>query len=293
VTKRVRKAVIPAAGLGTRLLPATKAIPKEMLPIVDKPAIQLIVEECVAAGIELVVLISGRYKGAIEDHFDISYEVEDTLRRANKAELLDRVAPLSSMIDIVSVRQNRALGLGHAVLCARQVIGDDEPFAVLLPDDIVDAAVPATTQLAKVHEETGGAVFALVEVPPGQEPMYGIVTGERVAPGRVLCTSMVEKPSSAAAPSNLGIVGRYVLPGSVFQHLANTTPGQGGEIQLTDALIRLMQTDAVYGQLLDGDRYDTGDVAGLIKANLAFAMKRPDVRDQLLPYLRELGAGKL
>ena len=278
---KIRKAVIPAAGLGTRLLPATKAVPKEMMPIVNKPAIQVIIEECVAAGIELVVLISGRYKGALADHFDVSYEVQDTLQQQGKSELLERIEPLSSMIDIVSVRQNRPLGLGHAVLCGRSVVGDDEPFAVLLPDDIVDAPVPATRQLMDIHDEVGTGVFALVEVPPGHERRYGMVKGDEVRSGLVRCSWMVEKPDPADAPSNLGIVGRYVLPGRVFHHLANTPKGRGGEIQLTDALVTLMREEGMHGHVLQGDRYDTGDVGGLIEANLAYAMKDPALAERL------------
>ncbi|NNF59676.1 MAG: UTP--glucose-1-phosphate uridylyltransferase, partial [Rhodothermaceae bacterium] len=245
------------------------------------------VEECVAAGIELVVLVNGRYKGALEDHFDVSYEVEDVLRLQQKTELLDRIAPLSTMIDIVSVRQNRPLGLGHAVLCARHVVGEDEPFAVLLPDDIVDAPLSGTEQLSRVHAETGCGAIALVEVPSGHESMYGIIEGESVGPGRYRCTHMVEKPAPADAPSNLGIVGRYVLPGTMFRYLAETRPGKGGEIQLTDGLVRLMKDDGVFGQVLEGDRYDTGSAAGLIEANLAYAMKRPALAERLRGFMRQ------
>ncbi len=284
---RIRKAVIPAAGLGTRLLPATKAVPKEMMPIGIKPAIQLIVEECVNSGIETVVLVNGRYKGALEDHFDVAYEVEDTLRQSGKTELLERIEPLSRMVDLVSVRQNRPLGLGHAVLCARPILGDDEPFAVLLPDDIVDAERPATRQLVDVYEETGLGAIALVEVPPGNEHMYGIITGDPVAAGRFRCSSMVEKPRPGTAPSNLGIVGRYVLPGAIFRHLAETNPGHGGEIQLTDALIKLMETQGLYGHVLEGTRFDTGESAGLIEANIAYAMKDPAIRDRLRRFMAQ------
>jgi UTP--glucose-1-phosphate uridylyltransferase len=283
---KVRKAVIPAAGLGTRLLPATKAVPKEMMPIVNKPAIQVIVEECVASGIELVVLVNGRYKGALEDHFDVSYEVEDTLKEHGKDALLERIQPLSSMIDIVSIRQNRPLGLGHAVLCAHNVVGADEPFAVLLPDDIVDAEYPATRQLIDAHVETGTGVFALVEVPPGHEPMFGMVAGDEVAPNRIRCTWMVEKPEPKDSPSNLGIIGRYVLPGSIFNILKNVAPGRGGEIQLTDGLFKLMETEGMHGQLLDGMRFDTGDVVGLIEANIDFAMKDPKIAERLRTFMK-------
>lgn len=281
VTK-VRKAVIPAAGLGTRMLPATKAVPKEMLPIVDRPAIQRVVEECVASGIELVVLVSGRYKGSIEDHFDVSYEVEDVLTRGAKAELLDRIAGLSKMVDIVSVRQNRPLGLGHAVLTARPVIGDEDPFAVLLPDDLIDSDPPATKLLADAYAETGHGAVGLVEVPASETHRYGVVAGEEVAPGRILCTQMVEKPPAGTAPSNLAIAGRYVLPGEIFRHLANTTRGSGGEIQLTDALVKIMETDAMYGVTLGGRRYDTGGVAGWLEANIGYAMKDPELRAHIL-----------
>ena len=286
---KVRKAVIPAAGLGTRLLSATKAVPKEMLPIVRKPAIQMIVEECVAAGIELVVFVTGRYKGALEDHFDVSYEVEDILRLDGKTELLNRIDGLASMVDIVSVRQNRPLGLGHAVHCAHSIIDRNEPFAVLLPDDIIDAEVCGTAQLVEAHHETGQGVLGLFRVPEGTEHMYGIVTGEELGGGRYQCRSMVEKPPPGTAASNLAIVGRYVLPGSIFDHLESTTPGSGGEIQLTDALVRLMESEGVVGHVLRGTRYDTGDVLGLIEANVAFAMKDPELagplRERLLKYV--------
>lgn len=281
----VRKAVIPAAGLGTRLLPATKAVPKEMMPIVGKPAIQVIVEECAASGIEQIVLVNGRYKGSIEDHFDVSYEVEDTLASQGKGDLLAGIAGLSELVDLVSIRQHRPLGLGHAVLCARKVIGDEEPFAVLLPDDIVDAERPAVRQLIDVYEDTGCAAIALVEVPRGDEPKYGMVAGDRSAPGVYRCSWMVEKPAVGEAPSNMGIVGRYVLPGSIFVHLAKTKRGKGGEIQLTDALIALMKTEGVYGKILDGTRYDTGDVIGLIEANIGFAMKDPDMAVRLRRFM--------
>ena len=283
---KIRKAVIPAAGLGTRLLPATKAIPKEMLPIVDKPAIQVIIEECVEAGIELVVLVSGRYKGAMEDHFDVAYEVEDVLRGKKRNDLLERIEHLTSMVDIVSTRQHRALGLGHAVHCAHRILGDAEPFAVLLPDDLVLGERSGTRQLADVYEETGCAAVALVEVPAGQESMYGIVQGEPAGPRRFRCTWMVEKPAPEEAPSNLGIVGRYVLPGSVFQHLAETKPGSGGEIQLTDAIVRLMETEGVYGQLLEGARFDTGDVGGLIEAQIGYAMQNPALAERLRRFMK-------
>ena len=282
----IRKAVIPAAGLGTRLLPATKAVPKEMMPIVDTPVIQLVIEECVEAGIELVVVITGRYKGAIADHFDVSYEVQDVLEQQGRKDLLDRVTPLSEMIDLVTIRQHSPLGLGHAVGCARPIIGDDEPFAVLLPDDLIVGPRSATAQLVDAHQETGTGVFALVEVPPGKENLYGMIGGEEISPGRYRCTSMVEKPAIGQAPSNLGIAGRYVLPGSIFGHIAATTPGHGGEIQLTDALLEVMATEGMCGQILDGTRYDTGDIGGLLEANIAFAMGRPELAERLKAFMK-------
>jgi len=282
----IRKAVIPAAGLGTRLLPATKSVPKEMMPIVDKPAIQLIVEECVEAGIELIVLITGRYKGAISDHFDVSYEVEDVLARAAKDELLEKVAYLSSMVDVVSVRQHRPLGLGHAVGCARPIVGDDEPFAVLLPDDLILGERSATHELVEVHEETGTGVVALVEVPPEKVNLYGMIAGESVGEGRVRCTHMVEKPDVGSAPSHLGIAGRYVLPGSVFSYIEETPRGSGGEIQLTDALLRVMREEGMHGKVLEGTRYDTGDAGGLVRANIAYAMNRPELAEDLRAFMR-------
>lgn len=283
---KIRKAVIPAAGLGTRLLPATKSVPKEMMPIVDKPAIQLIVEECVEAGVELVVLITGRYKGAISDHFDVSYEVEDVLERKAKAELLEKVSHLSSMVDVVSIRQHRPLGLGHAVGCARPIVGDDEPFAVLLPDDLILGKRSATHELVEVYEETETGVLALVEVPPEKVNLYGMIAGERLENRRVRCTDMVEKPAIGSAPSNMGIAGRYVLPGSVFSYIEQTQRGVGGEIQLTDALLRVMREEGMHGKLLEGTRYDTGDAGGLVRANIAYAMERPELADELRAFMR-------
>ena len=282
----IRKAVIPAAGLGTRLLPATKSVPKEMMPIVNKPAIQVIIEECVAAGIELVVLITGRYKGSISDHFDISYEVQDILERERKAELLDKVQCLSSMVDIVSIRQHRPLGLGHAVGCAAPLIGDDEPFAVLLPDDLILGERSATHELVEVYEETGTGVLALVEVPDDKVNLYGMVAGDEVGPRRIRCTDMVEKPPIGTAPSNLGIAGRYILPGSAFHYIDETPRGVGGEIQLTDALLRVMKEEGMHGKLLEGTRFDTGDAGGLVRANIAYALERPELADDLRAFMR-------
>src|SRR5690606_5693829 len=231
-SRKVRKAVIPAAGLGTRFLPATKAVPKEMLPIVDVPTIQLVVEEAVRAGIEDIVLINGRHKSAIEDHFDHAYELEHTLKERGKNELLEAAEAVSSMVRIISVRQKRPLGLGHAVLCARHVIGD-EPFAVLLGDDLIDNDDrPGIGQLIDAYETTGAGAVMIMEVEPGAEHLYGIIEGDAETPARVRIRDMVEKPRPGTAPSRLAVVGRYVLPPTIWPILEQTQPGVGGEIQL-------------------------------------------------------------
>jgi UTP--glucose-1-phosphate uridylyltransferase len=291
---RVRKAIIPAAGLGTRFLPATKAIPKEMLPIVDVPTLQLIVEEAVAAGIEQIVLVTGRGKGTIEDHFDVSYELERTLRDRGKKDLLAMVERISQMVRIVSVRQKEPLGLGHAVLVARQAVCD-EPVAVLLGDDLYDCEGrrPAIGQLIDEYERLGGqkGVVSLMEVPVGQEQLYGIVSGKPLAdaPRTMQIDDMVEKPAPGTAPSRLAIVGRYVLPAQIWEILARTKPGMGGEIQLTDALKELAQTGGgCYGLTVDGTRHDAGDKLGYLGANLAWALKRDDLRPGLLALMRRL-----
>src|SRR5690348_4842153 len=254
--RKVRKAVIPAAGLGTRFLPATKAIPKEMLPIVDVPTIQLVVDEAVRAGITDVVLVNGRGKGAIEDHFDHAFELEATLRERGNTKLADAMRAISTMVRLISVRQKQPLGLGHAVLCAREAVGD-EPFAVLLGDDLIDNdADPGIGQLMRVHAETGAAAIAIMEVPPGKEHMYGIVAGDRDAAGRMRIREMVEKPRPGTAPSRWAIVGRYVLPPEIWPHLAATRPGAGGEIQLTDALRELAASPSgMYGVVVAGTRH--------------------------------------
>jgi UTP--glucose-1-phosphate uridylyltransferase len=289
----VRKAVIPAAGLGTRFLPATKAIPKEMLPIVDVPTIQLVIEEAVRAGITDVVLINGRGKGAIEEHFDHAYELEHTLRERGNTKLADAMKAISQMVHLISVRQKQPLGLGHAVLCAREAIGD-EAFAVLLGDDLIDdRGVPGIAQLVRVYEETGSAAIAVMEVPPGEEHKYGIVVGDRDAHGRVRIREMIEKPKPGTSPSRLAILGRYVLPPSIWPHLAATRPGAIGEIQLTDALREVAKSeDGMYGIVLDGTRHDAGDRLGYLRANLAYALKRPELRDAVIAMCREIADGQ-
>jgi UTP--glucose-1-phosphate uridylyltransferase len=286
---RVRKAVIPAAGLGTRFLPATKATPKEMLPIVDKPTIQLVVEEAVAAGIEEIVLVNGRGKSSIEDHFDHAYELEHTLRERGKTELLELSESISNMVRLISVRQKMPLGLGHAVLCAREVVGD-EPFAVLLGDDLIDNDErPGIGQLIEVYEQTGAAAIAVMEVPEGQEHLYGIVDGSDAGDGRIRVRNMVEKPEPGTAPTRNAIIGRYVLPPAIWELLASTKPGKGGEIQLTDGMLALAKGDpGLYGVQVEGTRHDAGDKLGYLRANLAYALKRPDLRDGLREVMREL-----
>jgi UTP--glucose-1-phosphate uridylyltransferase len=287
VRSKVRKAVIPAAGLGTRFLPATKAIPKEMLPIVDVPTIQLVIEEAVAAGVTDVVVINGRNKGSIEDHFDHAYELEHTLRSRGNVELADAMAAISQMVRLISVRQKQPLGLGHAVLCARPAVGE-EPFAVLLGDDLIDNdADPGIGQLIRVHEQTGAGAVAIMEVPAGKEHMYGIVAGEIDATGHMRIRDMVEKPKSKP-PSRWSIVGRYVLPPEIWPMLESTRPGAGGEIQLTDALKELAKSPTgIYGVVVTG-RHDAGDKLGYLRANLAYALKRPAMRDAVIDLCREM-----
>ena len=287
---RVRKAVIPAAGLGSRFLPATKAIPKEMLPIVDVPTIQLVVEEAVAAGIEEIVIVNGRGKSAIEDHFDHAYELEDTLRRRGKTALADAMARIAGMVRLVSIRQKQPLGLGHAVLVAREAIGD-EPFAVLLGDDLYDADVPAIGQLIAISARSGLGAVAVMEVPAGQEHLYGVVAGDVQPEGWVRVTDMVEKPTPGTAPSRLAIVGRYVLPAEIWPILADTKPGRGGEIQLTDALLALSRKRGLIAATLSGTRHDAGDRLGYLRANLAYALKRPELADGVRALCREILAG--
>jgi UTP--glucose-1-phosphate uridylyltransferase len=283
---KVRKAVIPAAGLGTRFLPATKAIPKEMIPIIDKPMIQYIVEECVAAGIEDVIIVTARGKGSIEDHFDHSFEVEETLRRKKNEALLEATERVSKMANIISVRQKQPMGLGHAVLTARHVVGD-EPFAVLLGDDLIVSETPCIRQCIDVFEEHNTSVIGVMKVPKKEVSKYGIVGGKKVSEQLVKVTEMVEKPSPDNAPSQLACPGRYVLSSKIFDLIASTKAGRGGEIQLTDALARLATDQGLLAYLFDGRRYDTGDKLGFIEATVAFALKRPDLAEGVKKILAE------
>ncbi len=284
--RKIRKAVIPAAGLGTRFLPATKAVPKELLPIVDTPTIQYIVAEAVAAGVRDVVLVTARGKESIVDHFDIAGELEAHLERTGKTELRRQMRAIAQMANVVTVRQQEPLGLGHAVLCAKDVVGD-EPFVVMLGDDIIDAPVPGAKQLADCYARHGLPTIALMEVPRDETHLYGIAAGVPIDDRTVRIDHLVEKPKKDP-PSNLAVIGRYVLPASVFGVLERLEPGVGGEIQLTDALAVLAKGDGLLGYRFDGDRYDAGDRFGYLKANIAFALKRPDLRGPLLAYLREV-----
>jgi UTP--glucose-1-phosphate uridylyltransferase len=289
---RVRKAVFPAAGLGTRFLPATKAQPKEMLPLVDKPIIQYGVEEALAAGCDQIIIITGRGKTAIEDHFDVSYELEKMLEERGKMELLAVVRKISDMIHVAYVRQKEALGLGHAVLMARELVGN-EPFAVLLADDVIDAEKPCLKQMIEVFEATQSSVIATQEVNGPAISAYGVLDAKPVEGkfnGRLHdIKNLVEKPKLEDAPSNLAIIGRYVLTPTVFQTLERTPLGAGGELQLTDGVRGLLTAgEKVYGYTFEGKRHDAGDKLGFLKATVEFALKRPDMGKQFAEYLRGL-----
>jgi UTP--glucose-1-phosphate uridylyltransferase len=284
---KVRKAVIPAAGLGTRFLPATKSVPKELLPIVDTPTIQYIVEEVVASGIDTVVFITGKGKAAVEDHFDFYPELEEKLEREGKIDLLEKLRRASLMIRAVSVRQQSPRGLGHAVLCAKDVIGN-EPFVVLLGDDLVDSSTPCTKQMMNIYDQHQKSVVALMEVPREDVSKFGICAGNAIDPRLIDVKAMVEKPDLKDAPSRNAIVGRYILTPDIFTILENTQPGKGGEIQLTDALAKLMHQQGVLGYSFEGERYDAGDKFGFLQANIAYAMKRPDIAPRLKEYMARL-----
>jgi len=289
---KVRKAVYPAAGLGTRFLPATKAMPKEMLPLVDKPLIQYGIEEAIHSGIRQIVIVTGRGKSAIEDHFDVSFELEQMLEGRNKKDLLATVRSISDMIDVFYVRQKEALGLGHAVLRSKDLVGG-EPFAVVLSDDIIEAEIPCLRQLLDIYEFYGASVVALMEVPKDRISAYGVVDAEPVphnGGGNRLfrVRNMVEKPKAEEAPSNLAIIGRYVLTPEIFTSIEAIEPGSGGEIQLTDALKHLLRSRPIYGYLFEGTRYDAGDKLGFLKATVEFALRRHDLGGEFREYLKNL-----
>ena len=281
----IKKAVIPVAGLGTRFLPATKAQPKEMLPIVDKPVIQYIVEEAVRAGIRQIIFVTGKHKRAIEDHFDRNLELERALEEKGKEELLKIVREISELADFIYIRQKEPLGLGHAILTAEPAVGN-EPFAVFLGDDVMVSETPAIKQLMEVFDRFKCSVLGLQEVPPEDVSRYGIAGGKEVEPGVIKVDSLVEKPSPQEAPGNLAIAGRYILTPGIFEMLRRTKPGKGGEIQLTDAIARLSEREAIYGRIMEGKRYDTGNKLGFLEATVDFALSREDLREPFLQFLR-------
>ena len=289
--RQVCKAVFPAAGLGTRFLPATKAQPKEMMPLVDKPIIQYGVEEALASGCNQIIVVTGRGKAAIEDHFDVSYELEKMLEERGKTDLLAVVRQISDMIHISYVRQKEALGLGHAVLMARELVGD-EAFAVILADDIIDAEVPCLKQMMEVYDETGCSVLATQVVEGKAISAYGVLDAKPV-PGKwdghlFEVQNLVEKPKPEDAPSNLAIIGRYILTPAIFEMLASTELGTGGELQLTDGLKQLLKSERIYGYTFGGKRHDTGDKLGFLKATVEFALKRDDLGAEFREYLKTL-----
>jgi len=287
MTNKIRKAVFPAAGLGTRFLPATKASPKEMLPLVDKPLIQYSVEEAVASGCESILIVTGRDKTAIEDHFDIAFELEQTLKEKGKADLLDEIRSISELARVSYTRQKQALGLGHAIYQAKDFVGD-EPFAALLADDVVDAERPALRQMMDVFEKYNAPVIATMQVEGEAISRFGVIDAEEVEPGVYRVNDMVEKPAFKDAPSDLAIIGRYVFTPDIFGAIERTEPGAGGEIQITDAMRLLLKDRPVYALKLDGRRHDAGDKLGFLIATVEFALKRDDLATDFREYLKSL-----
>jgi UTP--glucose-1-phosphate uridylyltransferase len=282
---KIRKAVLPAGGLGTRFLPATKASPKEMLPIVDKPMIQYAIEEAIRCGIKEFIIITGKYKRAIEDHFDSAYELEENLKKKGKKNLLEEISHLNH-IDFAYIRQRAALGLGHAILCAKPFI-KDEPFAVLLSDDLIDPEDNLLKDMIDLYKEFESPILALQKVPTSEIHKYGIVGGSIVRENIFRLNTLIEKPSPEKAPSDMAIIGRYILTNEIFYILEDLEPGKGGEIQLTDALQGLLKSREIYGYLFNGRRYDAGDKVGYLKATIDFALKNPQVSKELKKYLLE------
>jgi UTP--glucose-1-phosphate uridylyltransferase len=290
VKQTIRKAVFPAAGLGTRFLPATKAQPKEMLPLVDKPIIQYGVEEAVASGADNIILVTGRGKNAIEDHFDVSIELESFLEARGKKDLAAEIRQISNRVNFSYVRQGEPLGLGHAVLVTRTLVGE-EPFAVILADDVIDADPPAVRQMIEVFEDVQGPVLAIERVPRESVSSYGIIDADEIRPGVYRIRDLVEKPPRAEAPSDLAIIGRYVLTPDIFPALEATARDRTGEIQLTNGLRRLLKERPIFGCRIDGVRHDTGNKLGFLKAVVYFALKRPDLGEEFAEYLRGLNLG--
>ncbi|MBI2088581.1 MAG: UTP--glucose-1-phosphate uridylyltransferase GalU [Deltaproteobacteria bacterium] len=284
---KIKKAVIPVAGLGTRFLPATKTVPKELLPILDIPAIQYVVQEAVEAGIQEVIFVTGRGKDSIEDHFDAVPELEQILEERGQTEVVKALRQIADMIEVVSVRQKRPLGLGHAVLCARDLVGE-ESFAVLLADDLIDSDIPCVRQLLDVYEEKKESVLALMRVPAGEVRRYGVIKGQSLSDRLYEVEDMVEKPKPEQAPSQMAIIGRYILRPEIFPILETTQSGTGGEIQLTDGLLQLARKRKVYGYEFAGERYDVGDKFGFVRATIAYALKRPELNGQVMDYLKSI-----
>jgi UTP--glucose-1-phosphate uridylyltransferase len=287
LSRQITKAVIPAAGLGTRFLPATKASPKEMLPLVDKPLIQYVVEEAVSAGIREIIIITGRGKRAIEDHFDISFELEETLRQNGKLGLMESLRKISDMADFCYIRQRQALGLGHAILSAKNLVGD-EPFAVLLGDDIIDHPISALQQMIDVYQKNPAPVIGIQKVPKSEVRQYGVIDAQATVDGLYKINDLVEKPSPKEAPSNLAVIGRYILTPEIFGLLEKTKPGKNNEIQLTDALKELARLRNMYGYLIRGKRFDAGDKLGFLKATVEMGLKNPELGKEFRKYLKDL-----
>jgi UTP--glucose-1-phosphate uridylyltransferase len=282
---KVRKAVFPAAGLGTRFLPATKAMPKEMLPVVDKPIIQYGVEEAMRSGIENIIIVTGRGKTAIEDHFDVSFELENLLESRSKDDLLKIVQDISDKIDVSYIRQKKALGLGHAVLRASVLVGD-EPFVVVLADDVIESQTPCIQQLLNIYEKYDAPVIAVMEVPEDRTSAYGVVDAELVEENVYRIRNLVEKPKQGEAPSNLAIIGRYVLTSDIFKSIESIAPGAGSEIQLTDAIRHLLESRPIYAYKFEGTRYDAGDKLGFLKATVEFALRNAELGPPFREYLK-------
>jgi UTP--glucose-1-phosphate uridylyltransferase len=286
--KKIRKAILPAGGLGTRFLPATKASPKEMLPIVDKPMIQYAIEEARACGVEEFIIITGKYKRAIEDHFDSAFELEESLKKTGKKKLLDEISQLNHL-NFAYIRQRAALGLGHAIYCAKPFV-KDEPFAVILSDDIIDPDADLLKRMISLFKELQSPVLALKQVPLSDIHKYGVVDGKRKRNNVYMINNLVEKPKPTNAPSDMAIIGRYILTPDIFDILEHIGPGRGGEIQLTDALFNLLKKRPIYGYLFTGQRYDAGDKLGYLKATIALALKNPQISEQLKDYILEVAS---
>jgi UTP--glucose-1-phosphate uridylyltransferase len=284
---KIRKAVIPVAGLGTRFLPATKTVPKELLPIVDIPSIQYVVQEAVDAGISEIIFVTGRGKDGIEDHFDEAPELEQVLADRGQTEMVKMLRRIAEMTEVVSVRQKKPLGLGHAVLCARDLVGD-EPFAVMLADDLIDSETPCIRQLLYVFEERKESVIALMEVPPDEVHQYGVIKGNEISERLYQIEATIEKPTAKDAPSRMAIIGRYILRPEIFALLEKQPPGRGGEVQLTDGLAQLVRERQVFGCQFAGERYDIGDKFGFVRATVAYALKRPDLKGKIKDYLKSV-----